>query len=67
MIIELERYNKVRELLKGNRTTGSPAQVSYLDGDQRVSVTGAAVCMEEEGLGMRIGHRNGYNWVPSRQ
>ena len=65
MIIELDRYNEVEELLKGNRTTGSPAQVSYQDRDQRVLVTGAAVCMEEEGMGMQIGHRNTYNQVPS--
>ena len=52
MIIKLERYNEVRELLKGNRTTGLPAQVSYQDGAQRVSVTGAAVHMGEEGMGM---------------
>jgi len=49
---QLRKYNEVGELLKGNRTTGLLAQVSYQDGDWRVSVTGEAVHMEEEGMGM---------------
>ena len=65
MIIELERYNKIRELLIENGTTGLWGHICYWDGDWRVSVTGAAVHMEEEGTGMRIGHRNTYNQVSS--
>jgi len=52
MIIELERYNKVRELPIENRTTGSQPHVHHPDGDRRVSVTGVAVCMEEKGMVM---------------
>ena len=43
MIIELERYNEIRELLIENRTTGLQGHVCYQDGGQRVSVTTAAV------------------------
>ena len=52
MIIELRKYNKIRELLKGNRTTGSQAQVRCWDGDWGISVTRAAVHMEAKGMGM---------------
>ena len=52
MIIELRRYNEIGELLIENGTTGLRAQVSYWDGDWRVSVTRAAVCMEEKGMRM---------------
>ena len=45
MIIKLEKFNQIGELLMGNRTTGSQAQVSYWDGVQKASVTRAAVCM----------------------
>ena len=45
MIIELERYNEIRELLIENRTTGSQGHVHYWDGGQRVSVTRAVVHM----------------------
>ena len=45
MIIELVRYNEVAELLIENKITGSQGHVHYLDGDWRVSVTGAA-CQE---------------------
>jgi len=31
MIIELKRYNEIRELLRGKGTTGSQAQVNYWD------------------------------------
>ena len=52
MIIELEKYNQIRELFIINKIIVSQAQVSYWDRDWRVSVTGAAVRMEEEGMGM---------------
>jgi len=52
MIIELGRYNEIGQLLIENRTTGSQAHVCYWDGDQRVSVTRAAVHMEVKGMGM---------------
>ena len=48
MMIELKRYNEVRELLIGNRTTGFQGHVCYRDRGQRVSVTRAAVCMGVE-------------------
>jgi len=34
------------------RTAGSPGHICYQDRDRRVSVTRAAVCMEEKGTGM---------------
>ena len=49
MIIKLERYNKISELLIENRTTGSQGHVCYQDGGQRVSVTMGAVHMGVEG------------------
>jgi len=52
MIIELRKYNKIGGLLKGNRTTGSQAQVSYQDGVQEASVTRAAVRMGVKEMGM---------------
>jgi len=52
MIIELRRYIEVRELLIENRTTESQEHIHYRDGVRRVSVTRAAVCMEEKGTGM---------------
>jgi len=45
MIIELRKYNEIRELLKGNRTTGFQAQVSYWDGVQEAPITMVAVHM----------------------
>jgi len=45
MKIELGKYKEIRELLIENRTVGSQGHVSYWDGDQRVSVTSAAVHM----------------------
>jgi len=51
MIIELKKYIEVRELLMGKGTTGSQA-VSYPDGDWGASLTRAAVCIEEKGMGM---------------
>ena len=47
MIIKLRKYIKVGELLIEKGITGSQAQVIYWDGDWRVSVIRAAVCMEE--------------------
>src|SRR5882724_11237865 len=52
MIIKLERYNEIRELLIENRTTRSQGHVCYQDGGQRVSVTMAAVHMGVEEMGM---------------
>ena len=52
MIIKLGEYNSAKELLIGTRTAGSQGHVYYRNGDQRVSVTRAAVCMEEKGMGM---------------
>ena len=66
MIIELRKYNEIRELLIRNRTTGSQAQVSYWDEVRRASVTRAAVCMEVEQMGMQAGYRNAYKQLPSR-
>jgi len=52
MIIELEKYNEIRELLIENRTTGSQGHICYQYGGQRVCVTRAAVHMEVKGTGM---------------
>jgi len=52
MIIKLEKYNEIRELLIENRTTGLQGHVCHWDGDQRVSVTRAAVCMGMKETGM---------------
>ena len=52
MIIKLERYNKIRELIIENRTTGSQGHICYQGGDQRVSVTIVAVCMGVKEMGM---------------
>ena len=67
MIIELGKYNSAEELLKETRATGSQRHVCYQNGDWRVSVTGAAVRMEEEGTGMQTGDRGAYNRSPSRE
>jgi len=48
MIIKLERYNEIGELIIENRTTVSQEHICYQDGGQRVSVTMAAVCMGVE-------------------
>src|SRR5882724_5197381 len=66
MIIELGIYNLAKELLIETRTAGSQGHVCYQNGDWRVSVTGAAVRMEEEGTGMRTGDRGAYNLSPSQ-
>jgi len=61
MIIELRKYNKIRELLIGNRTTESQAQVSYQDGVREASVTRAAVCMGVKEKEMQTAHWGTYN------
>src|SRR5882724_2808438 len=58
MIIKLPKYIEVGELLIEKRSTGSQAQVIYQDGNRRVSVTRAAVCMEGKGMGMQTGYRS---------
>jgi len=57
MIIELRKSNKIRELLIGNRTTGSQAQVSYWDRVQEAPVTMAAVHMGLKEMRMQTRHR----------
>jgi len=52
MIIELERYNEIGELLIENRTTGSQGHVCSQDRGQRASVTMAALHMGVEETGM---------------
>jgi len=52
MIIGLGKYNSAEELLIETRTTGSQGHICYQNGDRRASVTRAAVCMEEKGMGM---------------
>jgi len=52
MIIKLERYNKIGELLIENRTTGFQGHICYRDGGQRVSVTMVVVHMGVEEMGM---------------
>ena len=42
MIIELERYNEIRELIE-NGTTGSQGHVCYQDRGQRVFLTMVSV------------------------
>ena len=58
MIIKLERYTKVGELLLGNRTTGLQGHVCYWDRGQRVSVTTVAVSRGVKEMGMGAGHRS---------
>src|SRR5882724_192495 len=67
MIIELGKYNLAEELLIETRTTGSQEHIYYWGGDQRTSITRAAVHMGLEGMGMRTGHRGAYKWGPSRE
>ena len=64
MIIKLWKYNSAEELLIETRTMGSQGYVCYQNGDWIVSVTGVAVHMEEEGMGMRTGDRGTYNQSP---
>ena len=65
MIIELERYNEIGELLIENRTTGLQGHVCNWDGGQQASVTRVAVCMGVKDMGMQTGHRGMYNQPPS--
>ena len=67
MIIELGKYNEAEDLHIETRTAGSQGHVCYRDGDRRVSVTRAAVRMEEKGMGMQTGYRGAYNRSPSRE
>ena len=60
MIIKLGKYNSAKELLIETRTAGSQGHVCNQDGDWRISVTRAAVCMKER-VGMRTGYRGAYN------
>jgi len=57
VIIELKRYNEVRELLIGKAATGSQGHIGYWDRGWRVYVTMAAVCMGMKGMGMQAGHK----------
>jgi len=66
MIIKLGRYNEIGELLMGNRTTGSQAQVSEQDGFQATSVTRVAVCMGVKETEMQTGYRSACNRSLSR-
>jgi len=66
MIIELRKYNDLRELLIENRTAGSQGHVSYRDRGWEASVTRVAVCMGVKETGMQTGHRGTYNWPPSQ-
>ena len=66
MIIELERYNKIGELLKEIRTTGSQGHVCYQEGGQRVFVTMVAVNIGVEEMGMQTGNRGAYIWPLSQ-
>jgi len=52
MIIKLERYNKIRELLIEIGTTASQGHVCYQEGVWRVYVTTVAVCMGVEEMGL---------------
>ena len=52
MIIKLERYNKIRELLIEIGITGLQGHICYWDGGKRVSVTMAAVHMGAKETGM---------------
>ena len=67
MIIELERYNEIRELLIENRTAGSQGHVSYWDRGWEASVTRAAVCMGVKEKEMQIGHWGTYNQPLSQE
>ena len=66
MIIKLERYNKVGELLIGKRTTGLQVQVIYWDRVREALVTMAAVHMGMEVMGMQTRNRGTYNRPPSQ-
>ena len=67
VIIKLEGYNEIGELLIQNRTTGLQGHICYWDGGQRVFVTMAAVCMGVKEMGMQTGHRGAYNQPLSQE
>jgi len=62
MIIELGNYNSAEELLIGTRPQGRRYMYAIRTGPECIC-TRAAVRMEVEGRGMRIGHRGAYKWV----
>jgi len=64
MIIKLRKYNKIRELLIENGTTGSQAQVSYWNGVQEATVT-KQLSAWGEGDWDATGYRGTYNQHPS--
>ena len=66
MIIKLGKYNEIGELLMGNRTTGSQAQVSYQDRFQEASVIRVAVCMGVKEMGMQTGYGGACNQPPNQ-
>ena len=53
MIIELGKYNSAKELLIESNSAGSPGLVNYRSGSRKVSVTTAAVRMEEKRTGVQ--------------
>ena len=61
MIIELRKYNEVRELLIETETTGSWGHVCYWDTGQKISVTMAAVCKGRKETGCK--HDTGVHTV----
>ena len=65
MIIELRKYNEIRELLIENRTAGLQAQVSYQDMFREASVTRAAVRKGVKEMGIRTRCRGTCNQPPS--
>ena len=67
MIIKLGKYNSAKELLIETRTAGSQGHVCNQDGDWRISVTRAAVRMEEKGAEMQAEYRSAYNRSPSQK
>jgi len=67
MIVKLGKYNSAEELLIETRTAGSQGHVCNRDGDRRISVTRAAVCMEEKGVEMQTEYRGAYNRYLSRE
>ena len=64
MIIELRKYNKIGELLIGNRTAGLQVQVGYRDIVWEAFVTRVAAHMGVNETGMQTGHRGAYNQPP---
>jgi len=68
MIIELQRYNEVGELLIEKANTGSQGCICYQNGGQKVRRTTVAVHVERNG-GYRCGsntevHAGGLSWEP---